>query len=182
LYSRNRKCVIQYDIVDLVNLLILDIYSDKTEFRYWIIESIDYDSMYCLQHLLESYGYIYCYNFSTTFIQDILYAIDKKKSSPDFIKKYIDIFSNFIPDFNLHVLIHNIDWKKYLNIDILYKPTTEKCIVSYDIPLSFYKLCTSNVPHTVTLDVYMKLKNKTCPYCRLNYTTTVYTAIQNDIT
>ena len=53
------------------------------------------------------------------------------------------------------------------------RSTNECCCVSYEPPL-YYKLCLSNVPHVVSYDVYIKLTNKICPYCRLDFDIHLY--------
>lgn len=54
-----------------------------------------------------------------------------------------------------------------------HRSTREKCIVSYEIP-EHYLLCTSNVPHIISYEVFTKLTQKQCPYCRSVYDPVVY--------
>jgi len=53
------------------------------------------------------------------------------------------------------------------------RQTQERCIVSYEIPET-YRLCKSNVPHVISVDVYTKLERKVCPYCRAGFQHTIY--------
>ena len=55
-----------------------------------------------------------------------------------------------------------------------YSPTQEKCIVTYEIPKTYYMQCTSNVPHIIDYEVYTKLDTPICPYCRQEFDSIIF--------
>lgn len=167
LYETAPDCVVLHDIHELSNLLIMDIRNNKLLFENTILETITEDSIYCLQHLIDSFETIYHYEFGERFIRNIIKEIAHKPM--DKKRLYIRIIKNFIPEFELHLLTISGRWLKYVSYPVVREIPTERCVVSYEIPQGFFRKCMSNVPHIVSLEVYVRLQHKHCPYCRHEY-------------
>jgi len=92
------------------------------------------------------------------------------------IHRYSDIYNILIDillqDSNYSFLFNYIDINT-ITFDTEYKHTQEQCIVSYEIPQQYFQ-CTSNIPHVVSVDVFYRLPNKICPYCRSTYTPKIF--------
>ena len=176
LYESDPNCVIQYDIYEMVNLLIMDIRNDKIMYEKTIIEAISENAIYCFQYLMESFETIYKYRFTYRFVRAIIKELSYKSQEQKI--QYITIIKNFIPDFELYLLSVSRKWSKYVSCSICHENTNDRCVVSYEVPKSYFKKCSSNVPHIVTLDVYTQLVHKVCPYCRMDYKPELFHQIQ----
>jgi len=60
---------------------------------------------------------------------------------------------------------------------IVYKKTEECCIVSHE-EVDKYKICTSNVPHVISLNMYERIGKNICVYCNATMESTIYKNIR----